>query len=249
MKTLALLLIALAPAMAQYASSANPNAGGTEMNGKPNFQTVSGAPTSLNCTAGKDLAFDTSGVQWYVCTVTGTPGTWVKVVVPTVGGDLTGSLPNPTIASNAVTSAKMAVVNTRRTCIILIGADNGSALGTTDIAPQTSQCYVPYAAHVVEIMTNGDGTSTGAVVVASRSPANSVTDMSASLATPGSGSNRACANPAGSGTALDGTTTCTVAFTGSATIALTAGSWIETHTSASSGSAKRLTIAVTYTVD
>jgi hypothetical protein len=245
--------------MAQYASSANPNAGGTEMNGKPNFQTVSGAPTSLNCTAGKDLAFDTSGVQWYVCTVTGTPGTWVKVVVPTVGGDLTGSLPNPTIASNAVTGAKMAnntvtstqlaVVHNRRTCIILIGADNGSALGTTDIAPQTSQCYVPYAAHVVEIMTNGDSTSTAAVVVASRSPANSVTDMSASLATPGSGSNRACANPAGSGSALDGTTTCSVAFTGSATIALTAGSWIETHTSASAGSAKRLTIAVTYTVD
>ena len=70
-----------------------------------------------------------------------------------------------TIAANAVTSAKMALVNTRRTCAIVIGAENGAALGTADIAPQGRQCYIPAAATVVEIDVAADG-GTPAVVVA-----------------------------------------------------------------------------------
>lgn len=246
MKTITLLLALAFAARAQYATSANSNAGGSEMNTKPAWQTVSGSPAGLNCTAGKDFAFDTSGLLLYYCKATGTPGTWQQIPLLTVGGDLSGSLPNPTIAANAVTSAKSAVVNTRRTCSIVIGADNGSTLATADIAPQGRQCYVPYAAHVVEIMVAADA-GTPAVVVA-KNHGGTLTDLSASLAT-GSAGALDCANPAGSGTGLDGTTTCTVALTGSAPVALAAGDWIETHTSASASTAKRMSISVTYTVD
>jgi hypothetical protein len=52
------------------------------------------------------------------------------------GGDLTGSYPAPTIAANAVTSSKMAVVNTRRVCSMIIGAENGGQLANADLGPQ-----------------------------------------------------------------------------------------------------------------
>jgi hypothetical protein len=134
-------------------------------------------------------------------------------------------------------------VNTRRTCTIVIGADNGSALATADIAPQGRQCLVPAAAHVVEITVAADA-GTPAVVVA-KNHAGSLTDLSASLATAGSGG-PACANAAGAGTSIDGVTTCAVQVT---TTALAAGDWIETHSSASASTAKRMSISIAYTVD
>jgi hypothetical protein len=149
----------------------------------------------------------------------------------------------------SIVTADIPVALDTRVCTILVGADNGAGLATTDIGPQGSQCYFPKPVHVIEIMVNGDATSTPAVVTGWRSAANSLTNMNASLAAPGSGINRACANASGSGTGTDGVTTCTVALTGSASQALTAGSVIETVSSASAGSAKRMSIWFTYTVD
>jgi len=54
------------------------------------------------------------------------------------------------IAANAVANAALAVVQTRRTCMIVVGADNGSALVNGDLGPQLNQCFVPYAATVTE---------------------------------------------------------------------------------------------------
>jgi len=78
---------------------------------------------------------------------------------------------------------------------MIIGADNGSALSTADIAPQGRQCFIPYAATILEIDVAADA-GTPAVVVA-RNHAGTLTDLSASLATAGSGG-LACANAAGS---------------------------------------------------
>jgi hypothetical protein len=133
--------------------------------------------------------------------------------------------------------------NARRACSIVIGADNGAALATADIAPQGRQCLIPAAATVVEIDVAADG-GTPAVVVA-KNHAGILTDLSASLATAVSGG-LACANGAGSGLGIDGATTCSAALT---MTSLSAGDWIETHTSAGASTAKRLSISVVYTVN
>jgi hypothetical protein len=192
------------------------------MDNKLGFQCGAGAPgTSYACTVGKDLYFNTTNNDLYKCTTTGAVGaaTWGLVTT------------------------------TKKICQIVIGADNGAPLITADIAPQTNQCYVPYNSHITEIMINADAASAPAVVVAYRNPANVVTDLSTSLTAPATAANRACANPAGSGLGSDGVTTCSVALTGSATVAVAGGSWIETHSSTTSSTAKKLSIAVTYTVD
>uniref|UniRef100_Q02CC9 Uncharacterized protein n=1 Tax=Solibacter usitatus (strain Ellin6076) TaxID=234267 RepID=Q02CC9_SOLUE len=147
------------------------------------------------------------------------------------------------LPANGVDSTKLNVVNTRRTCMIVIGADNGPALATADIAPQARQCFIPAAAHVVEITVSADGGTPA--VTAAKNHGGVLTDLSASLATGASGA-PACANSSGSGLGLDGSTTCASQVT---TAALAAGDWIETHTSATASTAKRMSIAVTYTVD
>jgi hypothetical protein len=158
-------------------------------------------------------------------------------------GDVTNVAQATTIAANAVTSAKTAVVNTRRVCSIIVGADNGTALVTADIAPQGRQCFLPAAAHIVEIDVAADA-GTPAVVVAVNH-AGSLTSLNASLVTASSGG-LACVNVAGSGFGIDGATTCGAAL--SATTAA-AGDWFETRTSASASTAKRMSISIIYTID
>jgi hypothetical protein len=95
----------------------------------------------------------------------------------------------------------------------------------------------------VEITVGADA-GTPSVIVA-KNHLGTLTDLSAALATAPSGG-LACANGTGSGTGIDGATTCTVQLTSGA---LAAGDWIETHSSASAGTAKRMSISITYTVD
>ena len=147
------------------------------------------------------------------------------------------------LPANGVDSTKLSVVNTRRTCMIVIGADNGPALATADIAPQARQCFIPAAAHVVEVTVSADS-GTPAVTPA-KNHAGVLTDLSASIATGALGAS-ACANASGSGLGLDGATTCSAQVTNAA---LAAGDWIETRASATASTAKRVSIAVTYTVD
>ncbi|MCU1234471.1 MAG: hypothetical protein JWP63_2438 [Candidatus Solibacter sp.] len=172
------------------------------------------------------------------------PGTTAQVLHGNPSGQPSyGQVATADIAANAVGTGQLAVVNTRRTCMIVVGADNGTALAAADIAPQGRQCFVPAAAHVVEIGVTADA-GTPAVVVA-RNHAGTLTDLSASLVTAGAGA-PACANAAGTGAGIDGATTCSVQLT---TTALAAGDWLETHSSVSAGTSKRMSIAITYTVD
>jgi len=149
-----------------------------------------------------------------------------------------------TIAANAVTSAKMAAVNARRTCSVVIGADNGSALANADIGPQGRQCFVPAAATVVEITIAGDG-GVPSVLVRKNHGGTTTNLTSAAFVTAASGG-LACANAAGSGLGIDGATTCATALTATA---LAAGDWLELASGTADGIAKRMSITVTYSVN
>ena len=90
------------------------------------------------------------------------PGTTTQVLHGNASGQPSyGPVVTADVAANAIGSGQMAVGNTRRTCMIEIGADNGSALATADIAPQGRQCFVPAAAHVVEITVAADARDAG----------------------------------------------------------------------------------------
>jgi hypothetical protein len=188
--------------------------------------TVSTLPAGV--TLGK-LAYVTDGNTATDCTVGGGSNKVMCVFNGVAWAFPGGVLPSAT--------------NARRVCSIVIGADNGVALATTDIAPQGRQCLIPAAATVVEIDVAADG-GTPAVILA-RNHAGTLTDLSASLATASAGG-LACANAGGTGAGMDGTTTCGVAIT---TPSLAAGDWIETHTSAGASTAKRMSISVVYTVN
>ena len=88
-------------ATAQYAPSVSGSTvAAAEINSKPAIQYGSGAPSSLNCTSGKDFYVDTSAHALYQCSVTGTPGTWILNALTT----------NPLSQFAATTSAQLAGV-------------------------------------------------------------------------------------------------------------------------------------------
>lgn len=148
-----------------------------------------------------------------------------------------------TIAANAVTSAKMAAVNTRRLCTIVVGADNGSALADADLA-QNDQCLVPAAATVQEIFVKADG-GTPNVIVRKTSVANSHTALlSSALATASSGA-RACSKTSAV-TGIDATTTCSATLQNTS---LAVGETLGLASGTAGGVAKKMMVSILYTID
>lgn len=68
------------------------------------------------------------------------------------------------IAANAVTSAKEAVVNTRRVCDMAVGDASGSALTNGQLGPQKRMCYIPAASTIVEMDVAADGGTPNVIV-------------------------------------------------------------------------------------
>jgi hypothetical protein len=135
------------------------------------------------------------------------------------------------------------VVNTRRTCMIVVGADNGSALVNADLGPQLNQCFVPFAATVVEIEVMADAGTPNVIV--QRSHLGTPTALlSGALATASAGA-VACSNTGGT-TGLDGTTTCTNTLQNTS---VAVGDWIGLTSGTAGGTAKRMSAAVTMTVN
>ena len=139
-------------------------------------------------------------------------------------------------------NASSQAVTIHSTCMIIIGADNGSALGNADIAPQGKQCFIPAASTVVEVTVAADA-GTPSVLPDKITASGTKTDLlSGALSTAASGG-VACSN-AGGTLGIDGITTCTNTLT---TTALAAGVWLETDTGVAGGTAKRISIAISFT--
>ncbi len=64
----------------------------TAMSSFLTFQRASGAPSSKSCTVGKDVYTNTATGDMYVCTTTGTPGSWVQLAL--LSSNITGTATN-----------------------------------------------------------------------------------------------------------------------------------------------------------
>lgn len=203
-----------------------------------NVATFLGAPSGANLAAALTTALpntkggtggDSSGSTGIAHVAS---GTWSYSTIAT--SDL---------ASNAVTSAQMAVVNTYRVCDISIGDTSGSAITNAQLGPQSRVCFIPAASTIVEMDVNADGGTPNVIVGRNRS-GTIVNIVSAALATAGSGG-IACSNTGGT-TGINGATTCssTLQNTG-----LNAGDYLELVSGTAGGTAKFMVAHIIYTVN
>lgn len=146
------------------------------------------------------------------------------------------------VANSFVTFVSAAGVQTTgklvRTCMIVVGADNGTALVNADIGPQLNQCQVPYAGTILEIDVTGDA-GTPNVIVQRNHLGAATALLSGALATATAGA-VACSKT-GATTGVDGTTVCSATLQNTA---IGAGDWIGLTSGTAGGVAKRLTVAV-----
>ncbi len=157
---------------------------------------------------------------------------------PTFGAVATGDL-----AANAVTSAKMAVVNTRRVCDIPVNDTTGSAITNGQLGPQSRICFIPAAATVVEMDVNADAGTPNVIVGVNH--AGSISNIvSGALATAASGG-IACSNTGGT-TGINGATTCSGTLQNTT---LAAGDYLELVSGTAGGTAKFFVVHVVYTVN
>ena len=110
--------------------------------------TASGAPSgSAGPFTTGDVVWDLAGKTMWFCTAGGSPGTWsqINAAVPSpsgsVGGDLGGTLPNPTVVGlqgYALASTSPSGIG-RNAIMAWLGAGNwGPVALTTDLAPQST---------------------------------------------------------------------------------------------------------------
>lgn len=131
----------------------------------------------------------------------------------------------------------------RRTCMLVVGADNGLALTNSDLGPQGRQCFVPSSGTINEITVAGDAGTPNVIV--GRNRAGSIVNLvSSALATAASGG-LACSKTTAT-TGLDGATTCAATLQNTT---LNAGDWLELVSGTAGGTAKRMSIAVTFTLN
>lgn len=162
-------LFACVVAFAQYAPvpTTNYTTLSNNLDGKPAARTGTVAPTALACTRGFDYYTDTTAQESYVCTATGTPGTWKKVTSPnaainlgaTGAGGVTGNLPVTNL--NSGTNAD----NTRfwrgdGTWSVPSGSGNLADPGANGVIKRTS-LNVTAPAVASDVVTLFSGTPTG----------------------------------------------------------------------------------------
>jgi hypothetical protein len=129
-------------------------------------------------------------------------------------------------------------------CNISIGdQSSGSAITNAQLGPQSRLCFVPGAATVTEIEVAADGGTPNVIV--GRNHAGTITNLlSGALATAASGG-IACSNTGGT-LGLDGATTCTNTLQNTS---LAQGDYIELVSGTAGGTAKLMTIHITYTLN
>jgi hypothetical protein len=147
------------------------------------------------------------------------------------------------VAANAITSAQIAVVNTRRVCDIVVGDESGSALTNGQLGPQKRLCYIPAAATIVEMDVSADA-GTPSVIVGNNAAGTVTNIVSAALATAASGGIACSKTTAVVG--IDGSTVCSATLQNTS---LAAGSYLELVSGTAGGTAKLMTIHVIYTIN
>ena len=139
-----------------------------------------------------------------------------------------------------------------RTCGMIFGTDNGSALAAADLGPQGQQCKIPVAGTIAEIDVNSDagtpniivrkkhcGTFTAGVCTSWTS----TNVLSSALAA--AASNFDACSKTGATTSLDAGTTCAATLQNTA---LAAGDWLEVVSGTAGGTSNRVSVSVIWSV-
>jgi hypothetical protein len=144
--------------------------------------------------------------------------------------------------SSGTVFAMQTLTAQRRTCTILVGSDDALLALTDADLSQARYCYLPYASTIAEIMVAADAGTPNIIV--GRNRAGSIANLtSTALATASSGG-LACSNTGGT-TGFDGATTCSAILQNTA---ISAGDWLNLVSGTAGGTAKRMSIAVTFTI-
>jgi hypothetical protein len=144
--------------------------------------------------------------------------------------------------SSGTVFAMQSTAAQRRTCTIVVGADDASSpLSNSDLS-QARWCYLPYGSTITEIMVSADAGTPNVIV--GRNRAGVVSNLvSSALATAAAGA-LACSNTGGT-TGFDGASTCGATLQNTS---INAGDWLDLVSGTAGGTAKRMSIAVTYTI-
>jgi len=182
--------------------------------------------------AGVSLANDTAANQ----------GTTTTVLHGNASGQPSfGSVATGDIGANAVTSAKMTAEITYHVCDIYInGVSTGAAITNAQLGPETRQCYIPFAATILEMDVSADAGTPNIII--GRNHAGTIANIvSSALATAGSGG-IACSNTGGT-TGLDGATTCGSTLQNTS---LSRGDYLQEVSGTAGGTAKAMSVHVIY---
>ena len=135
--TLTVLALLAIPAWGQYAPSASGSTtAAAEINSKPAFQTGTSDPA--NCTAGKDLFFNTSCLVWKFCTAT---NTWTSAAKIIASGSLalaTSSISSAACQTVTAGSVNSATATGTATTDAINFTANGSIKAVTGYVPGTT---------------------------------------------------------------------------------------------------------------
>jgi hypothetical protein len=204
--------------------------------------TVTSIATTSPITGG--TITNTGTIACATCVVASSPGAGVAHFAGSTQTVTSSTIATADIAANAVTSAKMAVVNTRLTCMMQVG-DGTNTVVSADYSPfKVNACKIPMAAHIVEIDVQTDS-GTPSVVLERRRGAATLADLlSGALAA--AGTTWTCAMSSTGATCIDGTTS-SGSITTSNT-ALNAGDVIEVK-SGTGSTETSMRISVVMTID
>jgi hypothetical protein len=134
-----------------------------------------------------------------------------------------------------------------RTCMMVVGAENGAALVDADLGPQLHQCTIDVPMSVLEIRVSADA-GTPNVIIQRRTIAGTPTALLSSALTTAAAGAVACSKTSAAGTAsYDGTTVCSTTLQNNT--AMPAGTTLGLTSGTAGGTAKRMSVAVTMTID
>lgn len=149
-----------------------------------------------------------------------------------------------TEAQSRIKARQLAVEVIRQNpCNMAVGDASGSAITNAQLGPQSRLCFIPAAGTILEVDVAADG-GIPSVIVA-RNHAGTINNiLSSALSTAASGG-IACSNIGGT-TGLDGATSCANTLQNTS---LSAGDYLELASGTAGGTAKLMTIHITYTVN